>query len=122
MDKLWACYVEYWKRYAEFSGRTSRRDFWYVVLFEVLLSMIIGVFEIAPSFHNAFYYIESIYSILTFIPTLAIESRRLIDAGKSPFNLFFWLLPIVGWIILLVYFCKPTKAMENTVTREDVGL
>jgi len=122
MDKLWACYVEYWKKYAEFSGKTSRRDFWYVVLFEALLSMLFGFFEVLPALHNAFYYLESLYSILTIIPSLAIQSRRLIDAGKSPFNLFFWFLPIVGWIILIVYFCKPSQTEINGISKADIGL
>ncbi len=52
--------------------------------------------------------IGMLYSLATLIPSLAIVVRRLHDTGKSGAYIFISLIPVVGWILLIVQLCKPS--------------
>jgi len=106
MKDFFAPYVEFWKRYVDFGGRTSRRNYWMVVLIEVIISVIFSIFYIINAgLGNT---LEGIYSLATLIPGLAICVRRLHDTNRSGLNLLWLLLPLVGWIILIVYLAQPS--------------
>jgi uncharacterized membrane protein YhaH (DUF805 family) len=113
----------YWRNYANFHGRTSKTTFWWTVLFLVLAGSLIGiVFPGTVQTHN-FGGVEfptrddsvmqNVWSIATFLPSLALGVRRLQDIGKPGTYLWFCLLPIVGWIMLLVWFLKPGQPEAN---------
>ncbi len=87
-------YKKFWKNYTNFSGRSTRRDYWLVVLINMVVSGILSY--ISPA-------LGGIYSLLTLIPSLAILFRRLHDANKSGGWIFISLVPLVGWIILIVF-------------------
>lgn len=106
----------YFKNYAVFKGRSRRSAFWYSVLFTGLVSMAAGI--ITPGSIDANGWrntgvLENLWSLATFIPSLAISFRRLHDTGKSGANLFWIFLPVIGWIILLVAFIKDSAPGEN---------
>ena len=103
-----ATYIDYWKRYFDFEGKSTRTQFWMVVLFDLLIGLVVGLFALIPGAKKIFDVIDYIWSIVNLIPGLAISVRRLRDAGKSWTNLFWMLLPLVGWIILIVLFCQPS--------------
>ena len=92
-------------RYVDFKGRSSRAEYWYVVLASYLIGIAFGVLaSITKS--GIFTTIESLYSFLVFIPSLAIWFRRLHDTGRSGWYIFVMLLPIVGWILMLIWLCS----------------
>ena len=99
----------FFKQYATFSGRATRSEYWYVVLFtfvvEMAISLIFGL--ISPEVVSI---VSGIYALATLIPNLAIVWRRLHDIGRSGGWYFIGLVPLVGWIILLVFFCKDSDA------------
>lgn len=98
--------VNYWKKcvlenYANFSGRARRAEYWwfalanaivYIVLFALM--RISGIFVVL--------YIA--YAIAIIVPGIAVAIRRLHDLGKSGWMLLISFIPIVGAIILLVWF------------------
>ena len=86
-------------KYATFSGRANRSEYWYFYLFTFLLCIIPFVGYIA--------------ALATFIPSLAASVRRLHDIGKSGWNLLFGLIPFVGAILLIVWHCQPSQEGEN---------
>ncbi len=98
-------YAEYWKRYADFDGKTNKHDYWMVVLVNLLISAAVSVIASIGALKIVATTLDSLYAIATFIPGLAITTRRLHDTGRSGLNLFWLLLPIAGWIIILVYVC-----------------
>ena len=55
----------------------------------------------------------SIYNLVVFLPTLAVTVRRFHDVGKSGWNYFWFLLPIVGWIMILVWLCRDSQRGPN---------
>ena len=103
MQNMINAYKEYFTRYFDFSGRTNRPGYWWVVLANILIGLILsclGAFGVV---------ISSIYSVITIIPGLAIIFRRLHDTGRSGWNLLWFLLPLVGWIIILVFLASESK-------------
>ncbi|KAF5077358.1 Inner membrane protein YhaH [anaerobic digester metagenome] len=80
-------YIEIIKKYAVFTGRESRRTFWYFVLFNIIFSLIINL--IGKILHTDI--LSTIYSLALFLPSLGASIRRLHDINKS------------GWWILLGY-------------------
>jgi uncharacterized membrane protein YhaH (DUF805 family) len=69
------------------------------------------------NYMKAIYNVSSIvylsYSIIMILPSMAVAVRRLHDIGKSGWNFFIGLIPLVGAIILIVWYCKDSEAGEN---------
>lgn len=99
-------YIAMWKNYANFHDRTTVRGYWMVFLINFIIGAAFGVLETAGlSFVS---YLSSLYILATLIPGLAICIRRLRDSGKKWTYLFIGLIPLVGWILLIVQLCKPS--------------
>ncbi len=88
-----------WTKYATFKGRANRCEYWYWVLFTAIFAWIPFIGEIA--------------SLVFLVPSLAVVVRRLHDIGKSGWWYLFVLIPIVGWILLIVWFCTASQEGEN---------
>ncbi len=90
-------------KYATFSGRAPRAEYWYFVLFQVLVNIAIGIVGAASSeVGNAF---SIIFALAIFLPGLAATIRRLHDLDRSGWWVLIVLVPIVGAILLIVWFC-----------------
>ena len=100
MSNIINCYVDMWKNFANFSGRTDVGGYWWAVLGNFIVSFVLSLIGVEI--------LISVYSLATLIPTLSIAVRRLRDAGKGWGWLFITLVPLVGWIIFLVMMCKPS--------------
>ena len=101
----------YIENYANFSGKTNRADFWWAVLGVFLLSMVVSIVGgMIFGNQNGTNILSSIWSLVTLIPGLALEVRRLHDIGKSGWWILIGLIPIVGFILLIVWYCQPSKA------------
>ena len=82
-------------KFAEFEGRARRSEFWWWYLFTVLVGWI-------P-------YIGWLASLVFLIPTLAVGARRLHDTGRSGWLQFLMLVPCIGSIILIIWWCEDSK-------------
>ena len=100
MSNIINCYVDMWKNFANFSGRTDVGGYWWAVLGNFIVSFVLSLIGVEV--------LISVYSLATLIPTLSIAVRRLRDAGKGWGWLFITLVPLVGWIIFIVMMCKPS--------------
>ena len=105
MDLVIQCIT---KKYAEFSSRASRKEFWLFFLFYciavVVLSVIDGILGTydAESGYGVF---SGIYTLVTLVPYLAVCVRRLHDTDRSGWWLLLWFLPLIGLIWLIVVCC-----------------
>lgn len=103
-------YLDMWKNYANFSGKTTIKGYWMAFLFNFLASFVLGLITgIIPQLSI----ISSLYALAVLIPGLAIAVRRLRDAGKGWGWIFIPLVPIAGVIILIVMLCKPSVSSEE---------
>jgi uncharacterized membrane protein YhaH (DUF805 family) len=100
----------FWSKYAVFSGRARRSEFWFAQLFLLLVSFAIAIVFPGEGNNSA---ATNLWALATLIPSLSIGARRLHDTGRSGKNLFWLLLVIVGWIILLVYLLEDSKPGAN---------
>ena len=93
-------YVEMWKRAFDFGGVSGRKVFWYAVLINFIIGLILGIIGILA--------LSSLYSLLAFVPGLSLGIRRMRDIGKSPFFVLLALIPIAGIFIYIYYAAQPT--------------
>lgn len=100
-------YVDMWKNYVNFTGKTSRRGFWMAILVDFLIGIIFGVISaILPIVGGI---LSTIYALAIIIPSIALWVRRLHDTGRSGWWFLLCLIPLVGLIILIVWACQPSK-------------
>lgn len=97
-------YIEMWKNYFNFSGKTSVPGYWWAFLCNFVVSLLASMIGIGQ-----------IYSAIALIPGLAISVRRLNDAGKSWTWIFINFIPLVGTIIFIVMLCKPSVDSDTFV-------
>ncbi len=98
----------FFTQYATFSGRATRSEYWYAVLFNIIVDLAISlVFGLIST--DIASVVSGIYGLATLIPGLAIIWRRLHDIGKGGGWYFMILIPLVGWIIVLVFLCTDSK-------------
>ena len=115
-------YKKFWKGYVDFEGRSTRSDYWFAYLANMLtfvafyvLLFVFGV--IAGATGSDFLAVISLILLLIFfaygiaacLPGIAVTVRRLRDAGYNWPYIFVAFIPFVGGIILIVLLCKPTK-------------
>ena len=94
-------YLDMWKNYANFADRTTVRGYWMAFLVNFIVSSALGIIGIEI--------LTGLYGLATLIPGLAICVRRLRDAGFHWSAILLPLIPLVGWIILIVKLCRASK-------------
>ena len=114
-----AAIASFFSKYTTFSGRARRSKFWYAVLFTTLVSAVIGlVFPGTVMVVNDIAIQQStlpsnLWQLAIFVPSLALSVRRLHDVGRKGTYYLFVLLPIIGWILLLIQFLKDSQPGAN---------
>jgi uncharacterized membrane protein YhaH (DUF805 family) len=103
-------YIAAVKRYAEFSGRSRRREYWMFSLINFGIALAIGV---VARFAPIVVVLSVIYSLGVLIPGIAVGIRRLHDTGRSGWWTFIVLIPLVGVIMLLVFLCQDSAPGDN---------
>ena len=98
------------RKYAEFSGRASRSEYWWFWLFNVLISGIFVALAI-PLELPVMYILLCVYQVVVLLPSLAVMVRRLHDTGRSWPFIFLPFIPLVGEIVLIVFLA--TKGQPN---------
>lgn len=104
-----AAYKAMFMNYANFKGRTNRRDFWLAYLANIIVSFVIGLVSVLISLPI----VGFIYLIAILIPSLALEIRRLHDIGKSDWYILLALIPLIGMIVLIYFYCQPSVAEDK---------
>lgn len=95
-------YMDMWRNFANFSGRTTVPGYWWASLVNFIVSTVLGYIP----------YVGTIYALAVLIPGIAITVRRLNDAGKHWAWFFINLIPLVGQIIFIVMLCKPSTTQR----------
>ena len=113
------------KKYACFSGRARRQEYWLFFLFNLIASIIINVIGgvlAGATGVEAFAYLGAIYSLAFLIPGFAVFCRRMHDTGRSGWWWLIGLIPFVGVIVLLVFCCLDSQPGENQYGPNPKGL
>jgi uncharacterized membrane protein YhaH (DUF805 family) len=99
-DSVKLCFA----KYADFSGRAKRPEYWWFALFVFLVSLILGM---------ASDIVSLLFSLLTLLPSLAVGARRMHDTNRSGWWQLLWFIPVIGWIIMIVLLAQEGDAADN---------
>ncbi|MCL2098707.1 MAG: DUF805 domain-containing protein [Bacteroidales bacterium] len=116
-------YLTVLSRYADFSGRARRKEFWFFVLFNFIFLFTALIIDNAAEItvrNGGFGVFYLLYVISVFIPGMAVTVRRLHDTGKSGWLLLIALIPIVGAIWLLVLMMLAGQSGKNEYGQNPV--
>ncbi len=98
-------------QYVGFSGRARRSEYWYWTLFVVILGVVANLLDGAVSSGNSRSYLFSgILNLALLLPNLGVAVRRLHDTSRSGWWILIGLIPIIGAIVLLVFYVQDSHA------------
>jgi uncharacterized membrane protein YhaH (DUF805 family) len=105
-------------KYAEFTGRATRAEFWWWALFNLLVAAALNFFNVIRIGDNAYLgsLLAGLWGVAVLLPNLAVTVRRLRDAGYGWGHLFWILVPIAGIFVLIAFLAQPTKPVVPTTT------
>jgi uncharacterized membrane protein YhaH (DUF805 family) len=114
-------YLNAFNNYATFSGRATRSEYWFFVLFNlifIILAMLLDnafgtTIKMGYGISLPYGYIYIAYLIISLLPSFAVGVRRLHDVGKSGWFFLISLIPIIGAIWLLVLLFTDSNVGEN---------
>jgi uncharacterized membrane protein YhaH (DUF805 family) len=92
-------------KYATFSGRARRSEFWWFMLAIVVVSVLIEFLGLDV--------ISIVFSLAVFVPSIAVSARRLHDIDKSGWWQLIGLIPVIGWIIAIIWYAKEGSTEAN---------
>ena len=103
-------YLEVLKKYAVFSGRARRKEYWMFALFNIIIAFVLGFIEGLAGGPGV---IGIIYGLAVLIPGIAVSVRRLHDTNRSGWWLLIGLIPLIGVIVLLVFMVQDSQPDKN---------
>lgn len=109
-------------KYVTFSGRAARSEFWWFNLFVVIVTIVLtGVDFIVFGLQDLFSPLSDLFSLAVLLPSLAVLARRLHDLDRSAWWMLLMFVPIVGWIILLIWNCTKGTDGPNRFGPDPLG-
>ena len=93
-------------KYAQFSGRASRSEYWWFMLFIVLASAALSMFSDLLS---------ALFALGTLVPSIAAATRRLRDTNRSGWWQLICLVPVVGVVVLIVFLAQASESQDGAV-------
>ncbi|MBM3273396.1 DUF805 domain-containing protein [Candidatus Kaiserbacteria bacterium] len=111
-------YIKALKNYATFNGRAQRKEYWMFGLFNALIYTIFFAADRAMGTE----FMEILYVLVLFIPSLAVTVRRLHDIDKSGWWYLIILVPIIGMIVLIVFWCLDSTPGNNRFGPNPKGI
>jgi uncharacterized membrane protein YhaH (DUF805 family) len=96
------------KKYTEFSGRASRKEFWLFTLFNTLAYLILGIVGLVLDLP-----LGLLYGLGTWLPVISVQVRRLHDTNRSGWCWWLVLLPLIGFIIVFVWMVSRGTEGDN---------
>ena len=92
------------KKYAEFSGRSRRLEYWFFMLFYMLIAIALVFVDVAMGTSTGYGVLSGIlFGLAMFIPSLAVTVRRLHDTDRSGWWILIGFIPLIGGIVMLVF-------------------
>jgi uncharacterized membrane protein YhaH (DUF805 family) len=104
------------RKYADFSGRARRKEYWMFVLFNVIFAMLAALVDVVlanGSQNSPAGIFSGLYSLAVFLPGLAVTVRRLHDQDKSGWWYFIQMIPIIGGIWLFILLVTDGQPASN---------
>ncbi len=92
-------FIDALRKYAEFTGRATRKQYWMFVLFYFIFTIVLGVIDNVLGI----VLLGLVFSLGMLVPSIAITARRLHDIGRSGWWQLIYFIPLIGLIVMLVF-------------------
>ncbi len=114
-------YQEVLRKYAVFGGRARRKEYWFFTLFYLIFLIALKIIEANAGWvavdpddpRNSMGYLSTTYELALFIPALAVTIRRLHDTGRSGWWVLINFVPLIGWIVTIVFMAEEGELIDN---------
>ena len=107
-------YIAALKKYAVFSGRARRKEYWMFVLFNVLISIGFTMLDgMLGTLTESGGMLSNLYSLAILVPGIAVSVRRLHDTGRSGWFLLLGLIPCIGALVLLFFMIEDSNGSNQ---------
>jgi uncharacterized membrane protein YhaH (DUF805 family) len=109
-------YLEVLKKYAVFNGRARRKEYWYFFLFNMLISIVLGIVDVMVGSFDpeaGIGLLGGVYMLAVLIPGIAVTVRRLHDTGRTGWWFLIVFVPLIGAIVLLIFMVLDSEAGDN---------
>lgn len=109
-------YIGAFKKYIDFSGRARRKEFWYFALFNLIVTIVLGIIDASmfgADHKTTFGMLSLLYGLAALLPSLGVAVRRLHDTDHSGWWLLICLVPLIGPIVLLVFYLMDSNPNDN---------
>lgn len=112
-------YTEVLKKYAVFSGRARRKEYWVFTLVSTVISIILGIIDASLGAamglddKDGIGLLGALYSLAVLLPSLAVTVRRLHDTGRSGWWILIGIVPCVGFIVLIIFLVQDSQPDAN---------
>lgn len=97
-------------KYCCFTGRASRSEYWWWILFSFIVGVIVGAIFGDSTFGRVF---STLVSLCLFLPGLGLSVRRLHDIGKSGWWVLIYFIPVVGVVLFIIWGIKDSDPTPN---------
>ncbi len=123
-------------KYVTFSGRAARSEYWWWTLAYVIITLILGYLDRTllgsgdmqaaaaageVSFSMNLGLLGGIWTLVCLLPGIAVSVRRLHDVDRSGWWLLVSFVPLLGWILLLVWYCRRGNVGDNRFGGDPLG-
>jgi uncharacterized membrane protein YhaH (DUF805 family) len=102
------------RKYADFSGRARRSEYWWFVVFTAVVTTVAGVVDaVAGTRLGSTGIVQAVATLALLLPGLAVGARRLHDVGQSGWSLLLIIIPVLGALILIYAFFSRDSHADN---------
>ena len=118
-------YLDVLKQYAIFSGRARRKEYWYFILFNLIISIVLAAIDGAMGSYSAgtgMGLLGSVYTLAILLPGIGVSIRRLHDTGRSGWWMLVGFVPLIGVLVLLVFMAQDSKPGQNLYGANPKGV
>lgn len=108
-------YLGVLKKYAEFGGRARRKEYWMFVLFNIIIALVLGLIDsmLGLTTESGMGILGGLYTLAVLLPAIAVGVRRLHDTGRSGWWMLLVFVPLIGPIVLIVFFVLDSQPGSN---------
>jgi uncharacterized membrane protein YhaH (DUF805 family) len=96
-------------QYASFSGRARRSEYWFFYLAIVIVSVVASILDLIIGMQI----LGWIVAAATIVPSISASARRLHDTGRSGWWQLIGIIPVIGWILLIVWLATDSNPGDN---------
>lgn len=109
------------QKYITFSGRASRSEYWWFVLFTLLASFVLSFIDFSLGFQGNVQPLSALFSLAVFLPSIAVAVRRLHDRDMTGWWILIVLVPLLGALVLMVLFVMRGTEGRNRFGPDPLG-